>query len=247
MDDRPDRLSFGAVAARYDRVRPTYPPAAVEWALGVAPVRVVDLGAGTGLLTRVLVGLGHDVVPVEPDPGMRARLDAATAPVRALAGEAEAIPLPDASVDAVVAGQSYHWFDPPRAHAEIARILRPGGTFAPIWNVRDESVPWLRQLAKAMRSTRDTTRDELAARGFGRWFGPIERGEFRHAVEHTVDDLIELVKSRSYYLTASAQIQSVIEASVRDLMSSHTDLRGRNSVEVPYVTEVYRARLLAAP
>ncbi|GAA1821105.1 hypothetical protein GCM10009682_46530 [Luedemannella flava] len=96
--------------------------------LGDAGPGIVDLGAGTGIMTRVLVGLGYDVTAVEPDPLMRARLPAASPGVTALAGSAEAIPLPEGAVDGMVAAQAYHWFDPDRARAEIARVLRPGGT-----------------------------------------------------------------------------------------------------------------------
>src|SRR5947207_8421972 len=130
-------LSFGVAADLYDEMRPTYPPDAVRWALGERPRRVVDLGAGTGILTRALLDLGHEVVPVEPDPGMRDRLGRATPGLTALAGSAERIPLPDGSADAVLAGQAYHWFEPEPAHREVARVLAPGGVFAPIWNVRD--------------------------------------------------------------------------------------------------------------
>src|SRR5579859_8118452 len=130
-------LSFGPAADLYDSVRPAYPREAVEWALGTPPLRVVDLGAGTGILTRVLLGIGYEVLPVEPDPAMRAKLAATTPGVEPLDGRAESIPLPDGSTDAIVAGQAYHWFDRDAAHREAARVLRPGGVFAPIWNVRD--------------------------------------------------------------------------------------------------------------
>ena len=124
----------------HDEIRPSYPPEAVRWMLGEAPVRVVDLGAGTGIFSRLVASLGHDVVAVEPDDGMRARLAESSPGVTVVAGSAEAVPLPDASVDAVVAAQAYHWFDNDEARLEIARVLRLGGVFAPIWNIRDESV-----------------------------------------------------------------------------------------------------------
>src|SRR2546421_7759509 len=125
-------LSFGPAADLYDQVRPSYPQQALVWALGEAPRKVVDLGAGTGILTRVIRALGHEVLPVEPDEAMRARLAASTPGTTPLAGRAEAIPAPDGSVDAVMAGQAYHWFDRDPAHREIARVLRPGGVFAPV-------------------------------------------------------------------------------------------------------------------
>ncbi len=268
-------LSFGTAAASYDQYRPSYPPEAVSWALGSPsrPVRVVDLGAGTGILTRVLLGLGHDVVPVEPDEAMRAQLaattpgtdaatpgtdaatpgtdaatpgtDAAIPGTVALAGSSEAIPLPADSVDAVVAGQAYHWFDPTRAPAEIARVLRPGGVFAAIWNLRDESVPWLARLTEVAHlddhdSDQERVHDEgLAAAGFG----PVIREVFRHAVTHTPDTLIELMKTRSYYLTAPAEGRAEIEAGIRNLAATHPDLAGRDTFELPYRTVVFRAQL----
>src|ERR1041385_1983732 len=106
-----EALSFGRAAALYDDIRPSYPVDAVRWALGAGRHTAVDLGAGTGLLTRVVAPLGTETVAVEPDAGMRARLIEVTPGVSAAAGSAESIPRPDGSVDAVVAGQSYHWFD----------------------------------------------------------------------------------------------------------------------------------------
>src|SRR4029078_7627457 len=108
--------SFGTAADRYDRYRPAYSPAAVRCALGEGPLRVADVGAGTGILSRVVRGEGHAVVAIEPDDEMRALLKTVSPDIPAYEGTAEEIPLPDASVDAVVAGQAYHWFDPERAH-----------------------------------------------------------------------------------------------------------------------------------
>ncbi len=125
MVDHTHALSFGAAAGDYDRFRPRYPEAAVRWALdGLSRARVVDLAAGTGILTRTVLALGHEVVPVEPDPGMRAQLVVSTPGTTALAGSAEALPLPDSAADAVLVGTAYHWFDREPAHAEIARVLR---------------------------------------------------------------------------------------------------------------------------
>jgi SAM-dependent methyltransferase len=150
MNSEPERaaraLSFGGAAEDYDRYRPGYPPEAVAWATPVTPGRVVDLGAGTGILTRALAAAGHDVLPIEPDQGMRAQMTRSTPGVGAIAGSAEEIPITDSSVDGVVAGQAYHWFEPESAHREIARILRPGGIFATLWNIRDDSVAWVGEL-----------------------------------------------------------------------------------------------------
>ena len=129
-------LSFGAAATAYAEHRPDYAQAAVRWALERAPgPRVLDLGAGTGKLTATLVSLGAEVIAVEPDPAMLTELRRALPAVRALPGSAEAIPLPDASVDAVLAGNAMHWFDMDVAGPEIARVLVPGGILAGLWNV----------------------------------------------------------------------------------------------------------------
>src|SRR4051794_41052871 len=145
--DHEERLrhasSFGAAAVAYAEHRPDYAQAAVGWALEPVPgLRVLDLGAGTGKLTATLVALGAEVVAVEPDPAMLAELRHSLPVIRALQGSAEAIPLPDASVDAVLAGNAMHWFDMATAGPEIARVLTPGGVLAGLWNVMDDQTDW---------------------------------------------------------------------------------------------------------
>jgi SAM-dependent methyltransferase len=254
-------LSFGTAASSYDRYRPSYPPEAADWALGSPSgrLRVVDLGAGTGILTRVILGLGHHVVPVEPDEAMRAQLAATTPGVVPVAGSSESIPLPDGSLDAVVAGQAYHWFDPIRAPAEIARVLktlaechsdklhvtRSGGVFAAVWNLRDESEPWVARLSEVAhledheRVEQRVQEDPLRAAGFG----PVTREVFTHAITHTPDTLVELIKTRSYYLTAPAERRAEIVDGVRDLAATHPDLAGRDTFQLPYRTVVYRTAM----
>ena len=145
--------SFGAAAAAYAEHRPDYARAAVRWALELAPgLRVLDLGAGTGKLTGTLVSLGAEVIAVEPDPAMLSELRGALPTVRALRGSAEAVPVPDASVDAVLAGNAMHWFDMDVAGPEIARVLVPGGILAGLWNVIDNRVDWVAGLERISRS-----------------------------------------------------------------------------------------------
>jgi SAM-dependent methyltransferase len=240
----PRALSFGPAAERYDQLRPGYPEAALRWAVGDRPGRVVDLGAGTGILTRALVALGHQVIPVEPDPAMRDRLVAGSPELTPLAGFAERIPLPDASVDAVIAGQAYHWFDRAATHPEIARVLHPGGRFAATWNQRDESVAWLAELSTV-------TDDDTAGRGirepapavddFGPGFSAVEQASFTHTTRHTPDTLVGLIATRSYYLTATPARQRELERRVRALCASHPDLAGQSTFDLPYRTVVYRA------
>jgi ubiquinone/menaquinone biosynthesis C-methylase UbiE len=158
------RFSFGAAAAAYAEHRPDYARAAVRWALERAPgPRVLDLGAGTGKLTAVMAALGADAIAVEPDPAMLAELRRALPDVRALPGRAEAIPLPDASVDAVLVGHALHWFDMAIAGPEIARVLVPGGILAGLWNVFDDRFDWVAGLERVSGSAAMGPRDTLSS------------------------------------------------------------------------------------
>jgi len=241
-------LSFGQAAAGYDSIRPTYPAEAIRWTIGEAATgpnalgHVVDLGAGTGLLTRVILGATDArVTAVEPDPLMRERLAATTPSVTPLAGSAESIPLADASVDAVLVGQAYHWFDPDSAHAEIARVVRPGGVFGPIWNIRDESVGWVAEFTKLIDGDghepgRSTRGGKLIRPDFGPGFGPISCETFRHSMSMNADGLVALVASRSYYLTASPDRQAALTTSIRSLADTLPA-----TFAMPYVTYCYRS------
>jgi SAM-dependent methyltransferase len=158
---QPDQVT----ADEYDAVRPDWRPATMTWLLGSPapgrPLDVVDLGAGTGKGTRTLAALGHTVIAVEPSAGMRATLqrsladvpNGSAARVDVCAGDAERLPLPDRSVDAVVALQAWHWFDQTAAERECARVLRPGGWLAMAWHHRNESLPWARELSETVRIT----------------------------------------------------------------------------------------------
>jgi SAM-dependent methyltransferase len=230
------RLSFGGAADLYERARPSYPAEAARWMLGETPLRVVDLGAGTGKFARVVAGLGHDVIAVEPDPGMRDRLDEAMPGVVVLDGSAEAIPLDDESVDAIVAAQTFHWFDTDEARAEIARVLRAGGVLAPIWNVRDESVPWVAELGRRVLDGSTSGDGHADGIDFGPLFHPGDRAEFRWASEHTAGSLLELVRSRSRYLIASEARRREMDAAVAELTEGLPEV-----FELPYVTVAYRA------
>ena len=159
-DDARRRTSFGTLVdpGRYDDLRPGYTADAVHWLVGAPsrPLRVLDLAAGTGKLTRVLRALGHEVVAVDPSEAMLGAL-AASLPgdpgVQVLVGTAEEVPLPDASVDAVTVGQAWHWLRPAAAVAELARVLRPGGVLGLAWNARDLAVPWAASFEEVVGGT----------------------------------------------------------------------------------------------
>jgi SAM-dependent methyltransferase len=238
-------LSFGTAADSYDTYRPGYADAAVRWAIGEQPVRVADIGAGTGILSRQLQRLGHEVIAVEPDDLMRERLRTVSPGIAALAGSAEEIPLPDESVEAVVAGQAYHWFDPAKAHPEIARVLRPGGVFAALWNDADPRAPWTVRLVEII----DGPHAAVGSRGesdFGICFAAVEAAEFRHEMWLTPDDLIGLATTRSPYLVGTPEQRRDMVAAIRALVAE-TGLADRERFSMPHVTRAHRAARLRPP
>ncbi|GAA3448980.1 class I SAM-dependent methyltransferase [Dactylosporangium matsuzakiense] len=232
--------SFGAAADLYDRIRPRYPLDALRWAVGEPSRRIVDLGAGTGILTRQLRELGHRVIAVEPDDEMRRQIDG-----DARAGSATDIPVDAESQEVVTAGQAYHWFAGEPAHTEIARVLERGGCFVPIWNVRDESVPWVAALTEVFDGNRARAAiDErsLPAEQFGPLFDTPELKLFSWSTPHTIDSLVELIRSRSFYLVADADTRVALEQQVRELAGRTFGAQER--FELPYVTYAYRTRKL---
>ncbi|MFJ1758549.1 class I SAM-dependent methyltransferase [Kitasatospora sp. NPDC088134] len=235
-------LSFGSAARLYDSIRPGYPAAAITRALGPDPVRVLDLGAGTGLLTGALRATGHRVVAVEPDGQMRAVAAERHPGTRVLAGSAEDIPLPDGSVDAVVVGQAYHWFTPQDALPQIHRVLREGGVLAALWNVRDDRTPWVAALSAVVGSEGYGLEDAWQYGPVAPWFTAPERDLTEHTVTVPTGRLVDLVRSRSRYLTATPTERARLEREITDLTATHPALAGRDSVEMPYRTCGYRMR-----
>ena len=152
MSDQTPARSFGSVVDAYDRARPSYPREAAVWLVGDQPTTVLELGAGTGKLTEVLVALGHDVHATDPDEAMLAKLRERLPDVRTSVAGAEKIPAADAAYDVVVSAQAFHWFDHERALPEIARVLKPAGRLAVVWNQRDERIPWVRRLGALIGS-----------------------------------------------------------------------------------------------
>lgn len=232
--------SFGQAAGTYQRGRPGYPESAVEWLVPRRARRVLDLGAGTGKLTRLLADAGLKVTAVEPSERMREQLTAAVPRARVLAGSAEQIPLDDGSVDAVVVGQAWHWFDPARAIPEAARVLVPGGTLALAWNIRDESVPWVAALGAIMHQHTQQAIDTRP--GIGGPFGSPERTEIRWSRTMTKAEIRDMVASRSYVITLPDAKRGELLADVDEFLRDHPDLRGRDEIVLPYVTYCTRAR-----
>lgn len=247
--------SFGAVAAAYAEHRPDYPADAVHWCVAplgreIAGLRVLDLGAGTGKLTAQLAGFGADVTAVEPDEGMLAELRTHVPSVRALHGPAEAIPLPDGSVDAVLCGQSLHWFDLSRALPEIARVLVPGGTLGALWNSDDDRVEWVAGLQEAARgaASPSLSRRRSEAAGFAfvpelngpTLFGPTERAEFENSQPLTADALVSLVATHSRILIMTPEERAQVLDDIRAYLASRPETAD-GEFELPMVTSVIRA------
>jgi len=239
---------FSAQADTYARGRPDYPAALGDWlrdTLGLAPGKtVVDLGAGTGKFTRLLVPSGASVVAVEPVDAMRAQLSSKLPDVRALPGSAESMPLPDASVDAVVCAQAFHWFANTAAMREIARVLKPGGRLGLIWNVRDETVPWVARLTAIMtphegdapRFYKGDWKQVFPAEGFG--LLDLTRFPYTHtgAPEQVI---VDRVMSVSFIASLPAAEQAAVRAQLHEVIATDPALRGHDTVSFPYSTEAY--------
>ncbi|HET7130296.1 MAG TPA: methyltransferase domain-containing protein [Gaiellaceae bacterium] len=229
---------FGAAAEVYERARPSYPPEAIDWLLertGIGPGdTIVDLGAGTGKLTRLLLASGARVVAVEPIAEMRALIGVE----EAIDGTAEDIPLPDGAAALVTVAQAFHWFDLDRALPEIHRVLRPGGALALVWNMRDLDDP----LQRGVEELLAPLRGRLGAQREGKWraplaasplFGDPETAEFRHAQLSTAADVQERVASTSFVAAMSEHERRPVLDQVRTLVGDQHE-----PFPFPYVTEV---------
>jgi ubiquinone/menaquinone biosynthesis C-methylase UbiE len=227
------RLAFEGVAEAYERARPQYARAALAWVAQRLPLGcVLDLGAGTGKLTRQLVPLARSVVAVEPGEQMRAVLERVLPEVESLAGGAEAIPLPDESVDAITVAQAFHWFELDAALAEMHRVLRPRGGFALLWN--DWDFPELNAIVDRLR-TRPDHDDETRARLLASpLFTNFEERTFRHSDRVDVETVVERAASVSAVILAEDAARVAALAEIRDLL-------GEGPIEFPMITTVIAA------
>jgi SAM-dependent methyltransferase len=236
---------FGRAAGIYDRGRPGYPPEAIE-ALALAPgMRVADVGAGTGKLTALLVPSGAQLVAVEPVAAMRERLAAALPGVRVLDGTAERLPLADASMDLVVAGQAFHWFATAAALAEFARVLAPDRRLGLIWNTMDEQVDWVAQAVGVV----DRHQGDAPRHKSGRWrqafegqphFGPLTHARFAHTDRRPLAAMVDRLGSTSFIAALDDGERAAVLAEVQAVLRRVSAPDG--TVSMPYLTDVWTAR-----
>lgn len=257
----PRATSFGAVADAYDALRPSWPAATAHWLVGEpgagSRLRVLDLGAGTGKLSLTLAGLGHQVVAVDPDAAMLDRLrevgQATGRQVETRVGSAEAIPAEAAGFDAVTVAQAWHWFDPEPAAAGCARVLREGGVLAVAWHRRDESVPWVHELAEVAGRMEDVVQLPRARRPvLGVDFGPVDEAEFDYSMTLTAAQLRDLADTWSYVRLAEdrgRRLDAVLALGRREAARAARDA-GRAGAEdagddaqlvLPHRTHCYRS------
>ncbi|MEX2981166.1 class I SAM-dependent methyltransferase [Streptomyces sp. C36] len=245
-DHRVQALSFGAAAAAYQRGRPPYPAQAIDWMVPATTRRVLDLGAGTGKLTRQLHERGLDTIAVEPDEQMRAELTRNLPGVPVLAGYAEAIPLSDHSVDTVVAAQVWHWVDTERALPEVARILTPNGTLSLVWNIHDERADWVAGLDRILHphGIPRVPSVGVGVDAIQRPFAPVEHHTVEWCNHLTHAELLDLVASGSSFIALPPAERTALLAEVRTFCATHPALAGTKNITMPYITHCYRTHLL---
>lgn len=237
---------FGSASEAYERGRPSYPADAVSSlveGLSIDPTSlVVDLAAGTGKLTRLLVPTGARVVAVEPVAAMRQVLRDKAPGAQVLAGTAEALPFADRVVDTVVVAQAFHWFEIDMALAEVARVLRPGGGLGLVWNDRDDTVPWVGELSALIRwDDRPVPSyheiDWAAMVGRTRLFSAVDTRRFRFEQRLGIDVLVDRVLSTSYIAARPAAEQEALAEEVRQLVAGRPE-----PLVLPYLTDVLWCR-----
>ncbi|MGZ4682031.1 MAG: class I SAM-dependent methyltransferase [Acidimicrobiales bacterium] len=246
--NRAAAVGFERGAGDYEQARPSYPGPAVDLVvevLGLGPGRrVLDLAAGTGKFTRLLVPSGADLVAVEPVAAMRDELAARVPGVEAVDGRAEDLPIADGSVDAVVSAQACPWFDAPRALAEVHRVLRADGHLALVWNVRNERVDWVRRfgailVAAAGRKPYVDGTDWPAVVTDAGGFGPLHHERFTYDQPIDADLLVQRAASTSFVSALPDDERGRCLDEVRELTRTHPDLAGRDTFVFPYFTDVF--------
>ncbi|MFT4009701.1 MAG: class I SAM-dependent methyltransferase [Nocardioidaceae bacterium] len=234
-------LSFATVSDAYDRARPSYPREAVDFLLGTQPCSVLEVGAGTGKFTDVLLDAGHDVTATDPLAEMLQHLRLRREDCPTAVASAEDLPVATRSVDAVVAAQAFHWFDSQTALSEMARTLKPEGVIGLVWNVRDRRIPWVRRLDALLGSVGDplTDPDPTDTLVASKLFGFVESEQFRFWQSLNKPQLRDLISSRSYVAALDVDDRADLLHDVDALFDEYAS--GPEGVRMPYLTRCFRA------
>lgn len=249
-DEQPLRLSFGQVAEAYHRGRPTYTEETARWLLGQSaegtdePLDVLEIGAGTGKLTRELVALGHRVHACDPDEGMLDVLARVVPEARTAQASAEDLPYADRTFDVVVVAQAFHWFDHSQALPEIARVLRSTGRVALVWHERDTKIPWVRRLGGVLgdQDTRGVSDTEVEPLIASRFFGVVEDATFKHWQHIDREVVVDLALSRSNVASLPAELRATKTDEVLAFYDGFG--RGMDGMQLPYLARCFRARVI---
>jgi SAM-dependent methyltransferase len=237
--------AFAAGGDGYERLRPGYPDDAVSWMVEGTPAGAVvaDVGAGTGKFTAALVKRGFEVCAIDPSADMLDQLSRLLPGVATRVGTGEATGLSDDAADLVTFAQSWHWVEPAAGSIETARVLKPGGRAAWVWNFMDVREPWVAELAAIWHTVSgDQATDRMRHLPvLGAGFGPVTSVTIDWAQPMLLADLAELVTTRSYYLSAPPTERNQIDADVAAFLRAQ--FPAVDTVHLPYRTHCFRAGL----
>ncbi|MEZ4845590.1 MAG: methyltransferase domain-containing protein [Bdellovibrionota bacterium] len=241
-------MQFQTDTGAYERGRPEYPQKVIDCLSVSFPIlpnsTVLEIGSGTGKFTRLLLENGVNPIALEPLEYMRKRFSQMFPNVEVIDGVAEAIPLPDQSVDHVIVAQAFHWFDAHKAMREIHRVLKPKGNLALVWNVQDRSVDWVEKLGQIV----DEHEKGITQYRTSQWrnafmafkiFSPLQEVKFNHVHSSTPEMILDRVASISFIAALPESEKKLVLKNVRNLIESHPDIRAKTTIDFPYITDLF--------
>ena len=241
-------IGFDRAGDSYERGRPEYPHDAVEFLVRRLEINtsstVIDLGAGTGKFTKLLIPTGASIIAIEPVAGMRTKFQSLHSSLKVLGGTAEEIPCENQSVDAVVVAQAFHWFNGHLALKEIHRILKPKGKLGLIWNARDESLAWVAELTKIIDpheggAPRYKSQNWKKAFAEPNLFSPLQLSQFSYTQEGSVETIVDRIASISFISALPEADRVRVLNQVRKLVETHPETKEQSQIRLPYRTDVY--------
>jgi ubiquinone/menaquinone biosynthesis C-methylase UbiE len=244
---------FQAGAEAYERGRPDYPAQAVDALVKACQIgpgsHVLDLAAGTGKFTRLLVPTQAKLLAVEPVAAMRKKFSSVLPDIEILEGTAESMPVADGWADAIVAAQAFHWFDGAKALAECHRVLRPGGVLGLVWNVRDGSVGWIAEMTRiidAYEKAAPRYKNFAWKAAFDRstLFGPLKHQSFAYAYKGSVASVLDRIASVSFIAALPEEQRQTVLERTKEMLAKDPSTAGMTEIETRYVTEIYWCKKL---